>query len=36
VADSIEPPSPHVDTEEDLLKIQSYAARHPQDGRSRR
>ena len=27
VADAVEPPSPHVDTEEDLIKIRQYLER---------
>ena len=30
VATAVEPPSPHVDTEEDLLKIRRFLAREPQ------
>ena len=32
VADAVEPPSPHVDTEEDLIKIRRYLERDPARG----
>ena len=33
VADAVEPPSPHVDTEEDLAKVRSYLERTPLSAR---